>query len=62
MSHWRVVLAALIPVIALTFAVPFVNHVDPTFFGLPFVLVWIMVWVLLTPAFLWLVGRLEHRW
>jgi hypothetical protein len=39
-----------------------VNRLDPSVFGLPFALAWILLWVLLTPAFLWLVGRLEQRW
>jgi hypothetical protein len=62
MFRWRAILPAVIPVIALTIAVPFVNRLDPSVFGLPFALAWILLWVLLTPAFLWLVGRLEQRW
>jgi hypothetical protein len=58
---WRVALAA-IPAAALTVAVPFVNRVEPRIFGLPFLLSWIVAWVLLTPAFLWTVGRLERHW
>ncbi|HEY1654189.1 MAG TPA: DUF3311 domain-containing protein [Candidatus Tumulicola sp.] len=38
------------------------NRVEPRLFGLPFVLVWIVAWVFLTPGFLWTVGRLERRW
>ena len=53
---------AAIPVAALTVGVPFVNHVEPRILGLPFVLAWIMGWVVLTPVFLWSVGRLEHHW
>jgi len=57
----RVLLAA-IPIVALTLAVPFVNRVEPRFFGLPFLLSWILVWSLLTPCFLWMIGRMERRW
>lgn len=53
---------AAIPVFALTFAVPLVNRVEPRVLGLPFLLFWIAAWVLLTPAFLWCVGRVEKRW
>ncbi len=56
----RAVLAA-IPIVALTLAVPLVNRVEPRFFGLPFLLSWIVMWVLLTPAFLWMVTRMERR-
>ncbi len=54
-------LLAAIPIVALTFAVPFVNRIEPRFLGLPFLLAWIMVWVLLTPAFLWMVAHMERR-
>jgi Protein of unknown function (DUF3311) len=55
-------LLAAIPIGALSIAVPFINRVDPRIFGLPFVLAWIAGWVLITPAFLWTIGRLERRW
>jgi hypothetical protein len=51
-----------IPLLALTFAVPFVNRIEPRIFGLPFLLVWVTVWALITPVFLWTVGRIEHHW
>ena len=56
------VLLAVIPVAALSVAVPLVNRVEPRILGLPFVLFWILLWVALTPAFLYGVGRLERRW
>ena len=55
-------LLAAIPIVALTFAVPFVNRIEPRLFGFPFLLSWILAWTLLAPAFLWMVGRLERRW
>jgi Protein of unknown function (DUF3311) len=57
----RVILAAM-PASALTVAVPLVNRVEPRIFGAPFLLGWILLWVLLTPAFLWAIGRLERHW
>jgi hypothetical protein len=57
----RVLLAA-VPLVALTFAVPLVNRVEPRMFGMPMLLWWTMLWVLVTPAFLWTIGRLERRW
>ena len=53
---------AAIPIAALTVAVPLVNRVEPRILGVPFLLCWIVAWVLLTPAFLWTIGRLERRW
>jgi hypothetical protein len=61
MVSLRVLLAA-IPIAALTVAVPFVNRVEPRVFGLPFLLFWIALWVLLASPLLWAVGRLERRW
>jgi Protein of unknown function (DUF3311) len=48
---------AAIPVIALTFAVPFVNRDEPHVFGLPFILAWLIVWIVLTPPVMWVVHR-----
>jgi hypothetical protein len=55
-----VVLAA-IPAIALTIGVPFANHTYPRVVGLPFLLVYIIVWIILTPAFMYAVYRIERR-
>jgi Protein of unknown function (DUF3311) len=61
MASLRFVLAG-IPIAALTIAVPFVNRVEPRIFGLPFVLFWLTAWVVLTPAFIWALGRVEKHW
>jgi hypothetical protein len=55
-------LLAVIPIASLSIAVPFVNRIEPRIGGLPFILFWILIWVLLTPAFLWTIGRVEKRW
>jgi hypothetical protein len=57
----RAIIAA-VPVAALTVAVPLVNRIEPRIFGMPFLLTWVVAWVLVTPAFLWTVGRIERRW
>ena len=51
------VICAAIPVLALTLGVVLANHLEPRILGLPFVLAWIVAWVLLTPAFMWAVYR-----
>lgn len=56
----RVLLAA-IPFAALTVAIPLVNHIEPRIFGMPFLLGWILAWILAAPGFLWLAGKLEPR-
>jgi hypothetical protein len=55
-------LIAAVPIAALTIVVPLVNRVEPRILGVPFVLCWIVGWVLVTPTFLWGIGRLERRW
>lgn len=59
---WLRLLLAAIPIAALTVVVPFVNRIEPRIAGLPFVLVWTIVWVMLTPAFIWSIGRLDRHW
>ena len=52
---------ACVPALALTVATPLANHVEPRIFGLPFLLAYIIGWILLTPLFLIGVYRLEPR-
>ena len=54
------VLIALVPVLALTLAIPLVNRQEPRVFGLPFLLAWIVGWILLTPLCMAVVYRLDH--
>lgn len=61
MRALRLVLAA-VPIAALSVAVPLVNRIEPRILGLPFVLAWIVAWILLTPLFVWGIGRVERRW
>jgi hypothetical protein len=53
------VLLALVPIAMLTIAIPFVNHVEPRLFGLPFLLVWILAWIVLTPGVMLLIRRMD---
>jgi Protein of unknown function (DUF3311) len=41
--------------------VPFANRVHTLVFGLPFLLLWIVVWVLLTAGCMTLLYALDHR-
>ncbi len=43
---------AVVPILALIFGLPFANRLHPVIFGLPFLLFWILGWVLVTPLFL----------
>jgi hypothetical protein len=57
---WSVAFA-LVPFVALSFAIPFVNRVEPRVLGLPFLLAWIVAWMLLTPGFVYLTYRLDRK-
>lgn len=54
------VACAVVPVLALTLGVVLANRLEPRILGLPFVLAWIVAWVLLTPAFMWIAYRSER--
>jgi len=43
---------AFIPALALVAGLPFVNRLEPVVLGLPFLLFWILAWVVATPGFL----------
>lgn len=52
---------AAIPALALSLAIPFVNRFEPSLGGAPFLLVWIVGWVLATPFMLYAAFRLQQR-
>jgi xanthosine utilization system XapX-like protein len=52
------VLAAL-PFIGILLGVPFVNRVEPLMLGMPFVLAWIVMWVVLASVIMAIVYRLD---
>jgi len=54
-------LFAAIPFLTLIFCLPFVNRVRPMILGLPFLLFWIVFWVLTTPLVLYLADRARKR-
>ncbi len=58
MRSYRVpILCAVLPVLALTLGVVLADRLEPRILGLPFVLAWIVAWVVLTPAFMWVAYR-----
>jgi hypothetical protein len=59
--RWAPPALAAIPSIALSLAIPLVNRFEPSFAGAPFLLVWIIGWVLLVPLFLYAAYRLQQR-
>ncbi len=50
-----------IPFLTLVFALPLVNRIKPMVLGLPFILFWILTWVILTPLILFFAYLLEKK-
>ncbi len=46
---------AVVPVLGMLGGVPFANRVQPYLLGLPFLLAWIVIWVILTSAIMALI-------
>ncbi len=61
MRRWAPPALAAIPSIALSLAIPFVNRFEPSVGGAPFLLLWIIGWLLLVPLFLYAAYRLQPR-
>jgi hypothetical protein len=55
----RALALALVPFVAMCFSVGFWDRVEPLVLGLPFNLIWLIVWILLTPCCMWLAYRVE---
>ena len=51
---------AAIPVLALTLGIPLANRLEPRILGLPFLLAYIVSWIVVTPAFLVLAYMLDR--
>jgi hypothetical protein len=54
------ILLGLIPFGATCFSVALWDRVDPIVLGLPFNFFWLILWLLLTPLFMWGAYRLEE--
>jgi hypothetical protein len=52
---------AAIPTLGMLGGVPFANRVHPYVLGLPFLLAWIVVWVVITSAVMALIYLLDSR-
>jgi len=59
-TKYALILGA-IPFVTLVFALPLVNRIKPVILGLPFILFWILCWVILTPLILFIAYILERK-
>lgn len=51
---------ALLPAIGMLAGVPLANRVEPYVFGLPFLLFWIVAWVLITSLVMGFIYAMDH--
>jgi hypothetical protein len=56
---WGAILLGLAPFVATCFSVSLWDRIDPIVLGLPFNFFWLILWILITPLFLWGAYRLE---
>ena len=56
-----VYLLAALPFIGLLGGIPFVNRVTPFVLGLPFILFWIVLWVVITSLIMWVIYATDPR-
>lgn len=54
-------LLAALPALCLLGGIPFANRVEPYVLGLPFLLFWIVAWVVATSAIMGLIWVLDRR-
>jgi hypothetical protein len=50
-----------VPFLMLVFALPLANRLKPRVLGFPFILFWILLWIVLTPVLLFAADRLERK-
>jgi Protein of unknown function (DUF3311) len=56
-----VYLLAVLPFLGLLGGIPFANRVTPFVLGLPFILFWIVVWVVLSSVIMWVIYSMDPR-
>jgi Protein of unknown function (DUF3311) len=56
-----VYLLAVLPFLGLLGGIPFVNRVTPFVLGLPFILFWIVLWVVITSVIMWVIYSTDPR-
>lgn len=54
-----VYLLAVVPFLGILGGIVFANRVEPYVFGLPFILFWIVLWVILTSGIMAIIYRLD---
>jgi hypothetical protein len=50
---------AVLPFIGILVGVPFFNRVEPLIFGMPLILAWVVLWILLTSAIMAIIYKFD---
>ncbi len=61
MKRTVIILLVAIPFIAQLVMIPWVNHIHPFVFGLPFLHFWLFIWMLLTPVFTYCIYLIQGK-
>jgi uncharacterized protein DUF3311 len=56
-----VYLLAVLPFLGLLGGIPFANRVTPFVLGLPFILFWIVLWVVISSLIMWVIYSMDPR-
>jgi Protein of unknown function (DUF3311) len=56
-----VYLLAALPFLGLLGGIPFANRVTPFVLGLPFILFWIVLWVVISSVIMWVIYSMDPR-
>jgi Protein of unknown function (DUF3311) len=56
-----VYLLAVLPFLGLLGGIPFANRVTPFVLGLPFILFWIVLWVVISSLIMWVIYTMDPR-
>jgi Protein of unknown function (DUF3311) len=56
-----VYLLAALPFLGLLGGIPFANRVTPFVLGLPFILFWIVLWVVISSVIMWVIYAMDPR-
>jgi hypothetical protein len=54
------IVVAAIPFAAMCFSVAWWDRIDPRIFGLPFNMMWLLCWIVLSSLCVWTIYRLER--
>lgn len=59
MKKFLIILLLTIPIVAQLVVLPLVNHIQPIILGFPLFHFWLLIWMILTPAFTYFIYLIQ---